>query len=345
MTEGQIRKKITASFNEVSRGARLTTGISFLPGDTEDSVKLVLNAGAIGKALKDNLNMQEGPAAFEAWALLIHTHCGLCVQLDVIEDARPLAPPYHSHYGRFLYRAMKFSEQYSDWFSLTDPLKACVNAFQVWLYGKNFCNNYPTKKPKAGTSLEYQVEMAFAECKYGREKLTSLSAQSGTLLEKGSIYHQLPVGLFEGEKRQENSVFTYGKSAIDLWGLTADGIAIYELKARNRMVGILTELMFYANYMYDLYVSRNTMQPMPAEDQKGRKITDTGILRGYNSLYDGYCNGRFTTIHAAMLTDELHPLITPDVIELMNTGHSSIRYYDLRYALGPDDCPFIPKGV
>ena len=53
----------------------------------------------------------------------------------------------------------------------------------------------------------------------------------------------------------------------------------------------------------------------------------------------------FTTIHAAMLTDELHPLITPDVIELMNTGHSSIRYYDLRYALGPDDCPFIPKGV
>ena len=76
MTEGQIRKRITASFNEVSHGARLTTGISFLPGDAEDAVKLVLNASAIGKAPKDHLNMQEGSAAFEAWALLIHTHCG-----------------------------------------------------------------------------------------------------------------------------------------------------------------------------------------------------------------------------------------------------------------------------
>ena len=346
MTEGQIRTLITARLNEIYRGARLTTGITFLPGDAEGSVKLVLSDRATGTSLsKGCLNMQEGTAAFEAWALLIHAHCGLCVQLDTAEGAFHFTPPYHGHYGRFLYRTMKFSEQYSDWFSLSDSLKVCVDAFRMWLCGTKFCNNYPTKEAQIGTMLECQVETAFAKSDYGRKMLVSLSTQGGVPIKEGSIYHQLPVGLFAGKKCQKNSVFTYGKSAIDLWAFAMDGIAIYELKARNRMVGILTELMFYANYMYDLYVAQNTMQPVPPKDQKGMPITDDKILRGYNLLYAGYGEGRFTTIYAAMLTDALHPLITPDVVELMNTGHPQIRYYDLRYELGLDGGPCILKCV
>lgn len=34
-----------------------------------------------------------------------------------------------------------------------------------------------------------------------------------------------------------------------------------------------------------------------------------------------------------MLTDRLHPLITPVVLEEMNRGASNIQYYDLHYTL------------
>lgn len=89
------------------------------------------------------------------------------------------------------------------------------------------------------------------------------------------------------------------------------------------MVGLLTELMFYANYMYDLYIARNRMQPTPPEVPKGKQIADAGVLRGYKQLYAGYCRDCFSTIHAAMLTDKLHSLIAPvtqELLALMNTG-------------------------
>ena len=91
------------------------------------------------------------------------------------------------------------------------------------------------------------------------------------------------------------------------------------------MVGIRTELMFYANYMYDMYVRREHFVPSPP----GKSVS-----RGYLSLYQG----QFTGIQAAMLTDTLYPLITPDVIALMNQGDQHIGYHDFRYRL--KDLPF-----
>ena len=106
-------------------------------------------------------------------------------------------------------------------------------------------------------------------------------------------------------------------------------MVIYELKVRNPMVGILTELMFYANYAYDMYVAENRFYPMAPPNGTGNKE-----LRGYPELYER--RGSLRMIHGAMLTDQLHPLITPKVVDLMNEGSPFIRYHDLRYTLSID---------
>ena len=90
------------------------------------------------------------------------------------------------------------------------------------------------------------------------------------------------------------------------------------------------------------------MQPTPPEAPKEKQIADAGVLRGYEQLYAGYCRDCFSIIHAAILTDKLHSLIAPviqELLELMNTGSPHIQYYDLRYALGQDGCPYIPESV
>ena len=227
--------------------------------------------------------MQSNSAAFEGWALLIHVYCKFQVELDLDLEHAPSGQPARGHYQRFLYRALKFSQQYSSWFSLSERLAPRVEQFRQYLYhggspahpNPTFCNGLPSKPAKDGTSLESCVEGLFAgEC---RSVLTELTfQQAGISLIPDCVHRQLPVGLYETEKSEQNSVFPYGKSAVDLWALTTDGVVIYELKTRNPMVGLLTELMFYANYMYDLYAARNTeMQPTPPAAPKEKQIADS----------------------------------------------------------------------
>ena len=337
MESKPMREIITKRFKQISSRShtRLTTDILFDRGDTDGSVRMVLKPRAIGAARNGNLNMQEAPAAFEAWALLIHAHCGFSVQLDIEEASSP-APPVRSHYGRFLYRAMKFAEQYGTWFSLSERLKEPVADFARYLYQmdasagakQNFCNGLPTKEPTNSTYLENRVEELFASS--AQPVLSAITLrEAGLTIAPAGIWRQLPVGLYEKEKREATSVFTYGKSAVDLWALAGDSMVIYELKVRNPMVGILTELMFYANYAYDMYVAENRFYPMAPPNGTGNKE-----LRGYPELYER--RGSLRMIHGAMLTDQLHPLITPKVVDLMNEGSPFIRYHDLRYTLSID---------
>ena len=344
MEQNEIRDRIIKVFRQRVPRAKLPTPeqLPVKQGSRPNCVRLCLTAEAVEK------NMQSNSAAFEGWALLIHVYCKFHVELDLDLEHAPSEQPARGHYQRFLYRALKFSQQYSSWFSLSERLAPRVEQFRQYLYhggspahpNPTFCNGLPSKPAKDGTSLESCVEGLFAgeEC---RSVLTELTfQQAGISLIPDCVHRQLPVGLYETEKSEQNSVFTYGKSAVDLWALTTDGVVIYELKTRNPMVGLLTELMFYANYMYDLYAARNTIWPAAPPDR-----IDVRILRGYDRLYDSYRANNIKTIHAAMLTDQLHSLIAPvtqELLELMNTGSPYIRYYDLRCALGQDDCPRVP---
>lgn len=318
MKNDPLKDMILKQFNPIARGANLPSGIQFLQGEG-DTVVMALSHCAMGVAPKKNLNMQCDEAAFEAWALLIHVHCGFRVELTWKKE--PEVKAYRGHYGRFLYRAMKFSEQYPDWFSLSPALKDRVEAFRAYLHAHHFCNNVPASPASTNGKLENHVETLFAgEC---APVLRATAQRSGISLTE-SPCRQLPVGLFEEVKSAETCVFTGRKSAIDLWTVSGDSIVIFELKAKNPKAGILSELMFYANYMADMYIN-HTFNPVESKTS----------YRGYKQLFPL----RFRHVQAAMLTDRLHPLITPDVLETMNRGVSNIQYYNLHYILDENGRP------
>lgn len=88
--------------------------------------------------------------------------------------------------------------------------------------------------------------------------------------------------------------------------LPEDGIVIYELKVRNSKPGILTELMFYANYVYDMYIGENRFHPQQPDAR------DSESLRGHPELYRR--RGSLREVHGAMLTDAMYPPITEGTV-------------------------------
>lgn len=162
------------------------------------------------------------------------------------------------------------------------------------------------------------------------------------------ISRQLPMGLYEGTVEDKNVVFPGDGADLDMWGLSSDKskMVIYELKILKRagverdksaMVGIISELMFYANYAYDMYSNQRDQErfdpsPVPKKD-----------AREYKRLKDA-SEGVIDGIQAYFLTDKLHPLITPRVLKEMNIGR--ILYGALKYdwtVEGEEKQPVITK--
>ena len=305
-----------------------------------ESGTLKLCTKAIGIDTKNYCNMQYDDASFEAWALYLYVAKPKTIRLDLQDDASeeiskikdfPLL--VHNHFNRFLYRVMNFKNQYGDWFKIDGKLASAVEEFEQALNENHFCGNRP-KGPAstAPTTLERRVEAAFADTR-GAELLKNFMQEKHGI-EVGQIFRQLPAGLFLGSTpshvTEPNRVFPGGPAAIDLWALSADKreIIIYELKAGNRMAGIISELMFYANFIYDMYVEKK-FQPMILAEKN---------YRGYKDLYDASQNG-LTGVKAFMLTDDKpHDQFTDQVLAEMNASAPSrkIVYGTIRYKFDDD---------
>jgi hypothetical protein len=316
-----MRGIISEKLEKVLGRAKLPSNITFKGQYEKVEIILTLKAAGVGK---DPHNMQTDEAAFEAWALFIHVHCGYGIQLSLAEITKDT---YGSgHYHRFLYRALKFSEQYKKWFELSDDLAKRVEEFKEELFGvgKTFYNNLPKNEATTGNSLENIMESLFAKEYCGLLQEIVYSG-TGLSISKDKIFRQLPVGLFKDSVEEKNRVFTGGKSAIDLWTTAGDSIVIFELKSKNKMAGIITELIFYANYMNDMYIAHNNFKPSNSVRNK-----ESGKMhRGYHHLVGA--SQKFKTIRAYMLTDELHGLITDEVITEMNKNNANIMYGSLKY--------------
>ena len=114
---------------------KLPKHIDFYACPKEQACHIKLCTEAIGLTKKP-LNMQTENAAFEVWALLLHTysgykevHLGLQegVTLPFWPEEQPFLPGCREkaeaqeafgHYNRLLYRVMKFQEQYGRLHSL-----------------------------------------------------------------------------------------------------------------------------------------------------------------------------------------------------------------------------------
>lgn len=300
-------------------------------------------------------NMQETAGAFDAWALVFRTFFGSQVKIQLAlkdgvklpewpEGERLLLGKSHVHYNRFLYRLMKFDQFYGGpdgWFKIADPsLAAAAARFRESLRNCHFFNNVGEGDPLVDPDgAEHQVEGYFAA--QGQELLKKHTPG----VEVGAVYQQLPVGLFNTEAHQERytdkiphapvGVFPGGRAATDLWGLSRDRqtLIIYELKATqnsgkaNKAAGIISELMFYCNYAYDMYIADNNFKPSFPKD-----VGVSQPRSGYLSLLDA-CktspNPALTGVRGYFLTDKLHPLITPKVLAEMS--RSGIKYQAILY--------------
>lgn len=310
--EKKLKERYKKEYPSSSASIELPSQIKFV--EKEGKIEMLLMEDAIGKGAK-NINMQKDPAAFEGWAVILRRYLGKDIKLDIAFplNLEELNGEFegNGHYKRFLYRVLRFKEQYSKWFSLSENLNTFLiseGGFCKWLKenGKDFTNNVPLKEkavPSNDKISENWVEGTLA----GQESiLQDLIKKENS--ERNEIFCQLPVGLFSHEVKAKNEVFARGNAAVDLWTWDGDKFYAFELKYKNKMVGIITELFFYANYLYDLLIEKN----FKLNEKKTKK-------RGYYNLL----GNEFKEICAYMLVDEMHPLIDEKVLEILNDKSTS----------------------
>lgn len=308
--------------------------ITIAYNDLKHILTMTLLPKAVGLGKGDAINMQDNAAAFEAWCFIIKAKTSiddLIIKLDVeglTSDMYDKDIPSTGHFGRFLYRILKFKEQYATWFSLSDELEAMRKKFADFLSSGKFVNNEPSKEAEddeAVLGTEGYVEKRFCEDDSRGKKILGFKGKNVVM------NRQLPVGLFKDEKSDATAVFTGKKSAIDFWLLYKNELNIYELKAKNKMVGILTEIFFYSNYMRDVYWHKSL------ETKRNVEILNTQKTdRSYDKLCKGINN--ITKIKGWILSDEFHSLITDVVINIMNDNgiKSELQYDKKQYDLTID---------
>lgn len=306
------------------------------------SPKLVMTLTKEAAGFSNPINMQDTRACFEAWCLIIKAKTEEQKKepkLEIVLDVKDITVadydgklPKNGHWGRFLYRILKFSEQYKKWFKLSHDLEEIKEKFKNYLDSNKFVTSAPDKEPKediANYNLESYVEYLFCD---------SISAQKDilNLPSRTTIDRQLPVSLFEGTKPSTtNVVFTRGKSAVDFWAVDGDTINVYELKSDNPMVGIITEIFFYSNYVHDVFISKSL------DHGKGHVTT----LKDKEETYRSYDKIGGKKVKGIMLSNSnrkgwhssLDKPTRNKVKEIMNENDMSeaIQYEFLEYQLNP----------
>ncbi len=329
-----------------NKSIKLPESMSFTKAETgnKTTITITLPKDAI------TTNMQDNKAAFEGWAFAVYTHTHYAkakpkdfkIELELNNadyDIIPKNSDYlnhgrNGHVNRFLYRALRFSQQYKEWFSLSENLKAQVQKFEEYLYNNTFINNSPEDDKETKEENGYITEK-FVE-KLIEKQIGTNEKWKNLVDSDGKIFRQLPVGLFKynGNNVVENKdrIFTGGSSAIDLWSCKdEDIINIFELKYDNRMIGIITEIFFYCNYVRDMYCKNGMI----------KFKCNKGSLRGYDRI----CKKNFKAIKGFMLYDDgkLHPLITSDLIKNMNENKAKIEYAKIAYTLIDIECNILIK--
>ena len=195
--------------------------ITIAYNDSKHILTMTLLPKAVGLGKGDAVNMQENAAAFEAWCFIIKAKTSiddLEIKLDVeglTSDMYDKDIPSTGHFGRFLYRILKFKEQYGTWFfSLSDKLEDMRKKFADFLSSGKFVNNEPSKEAEDdedALGTEGYVEKRFCDDDSLGKLILGFSGENVVM------NRQLPVGLFKGEKSDATAVFTGKKSAIDFW--------------------------------------------------------------------------------------------------------------------------------
>ena len=241
-------------------------------------------------------NMQDDEASFDSWAIALKYHLREYIETITIDWERDFSNGEDGilHYNRFVYRLAKFVQTYS-WARSART----IPAIPTMLY----CN-VGTEEAASADKHSLGSE-GWLECKYVEEHSMDYDV----------INHQFPVGLFH-EKVSGTTHYTTGrKSAIDIWAIKDDCLSIFELKKPgNKDLGIISELMFYTNIVDDILSHRI----MYEEESKNVKLAVEGDIRGFKKFYEVYEKGSINKIESIFLADNLHPLLSDELIDFIN---------------------------
>lgn len=279
-------------------------------------------------------NMQTDVSAFEAWAVALHywlNGLDVCLEWEKPDDA---SVPEHSvnrgHYMRFLFRIKNFSEWFS-WFNISTRMKQEAEAWKpenpnsLILNRKSLARDTCYDKPSDGAT-ENELERYLASSD-GQKKISKvLGWERGYILER-----QFPVGLFKGDPpTKNNSLFSHGKSAMDLCAVDGKVVHVIELKkfkAKPKM-GVLAEVLFYAALIRGVQTNqiRFTQKNSHSENGFENHLINTNSVQAHilapslHPLLD--CGGIFAVIN----TDCAKNNITVGYLELRSGCNISCRY-------------------
>ena len=210
--------------------------------DEKKLILLVKNKGLTA-------NMQDNEAAFESWAIALKYYLKEYIETITIDWERDFSNGEDGflHYNRFVYRLAKFVQTYS-WARSAKTIPAIPTML---------CCNVGTEEAASADKHSLGDE-GWLECKYVEEHSMDYDV----------INHQFPVGIFHEKVSETTHYTTGGKSAIDIWAIKDDCLSIFELKKPvNKLLGIISELMFYTNILDDI-LSHRIMYEEESEDVK-----------------------------------------------------------------------------
>lgn len=269
---------------------------------TSQMVQMHISENAI------NQNMQSDDSAFEGWALVLKRWCK-CEKVSISWESKKESDIDNGHYQRFLYRVSNFSKDFKEWFSVESESAGLLNDLKIKESGSYLLNS-PANNRKTTHSLnensnkEKDLELKFTKPPWS-EKLQEMTGV-------GKINRQLPVGIFNGKINKDSSIFTGGKSAIDLWGIYENNndLLLFELKGKkNIKIGIISELYFYSCIMRWLKSGSGQLKHKKPNDQL-QKMAKPGKIKAY------------------FLVPKIHPLIDSKLVRILNDGLSSGIEFD-----------------
>lgn len=298
----EVKKKIPSS-----KHIKIPRDIDFNLND--DELELFLNETAVVQ------NMQNNASAFESWAICLRAMFPgiktVLIDWTIPKSFADIKEKQHFH--RLKLRAAFFKNSYP-WVKIGDRTLDMLGK-ENWLFFRSQpVINYPqskSKQPKKSNS-EADIETRLVD-KWEKEvPITD---------------HQLPVGLFRQEVKEENAYTPAGPSGVDIWQLEDDVLRIFELKKPGaKVIGIISELMYYANVMHELLAGK-IKYPEDIHDLDAN-------YRHIKELVDAIESKKISKIEAVMAAPNLHPLIGCDlerVLAILNENANKIAYSHRNY--------------
>lgn len=283
----KIKEEFLLSMPKRNRNLKIPNGISFTPNS--NAVIMHLSSIAVSS------NMQKDDGAFEGWALILK-RWGKYDKI-ILSWTKPLEEIIiNGHYQRFLFRLKQFSKDFNAWFFVDEKCQILLNDLRIKEEGLYLLNlpSIPRKDKGVKNKPEALLEDEFVNGKY-RERLQNITGAM-------ELHRQLPVGVFNKSISKENSIFTGGGSAIDIWGINnSNELLVFELKeVANEKVGIISELYFYITVLQCLRNKKFKYENCNQLNRHLLRIPDTKKINAY------------------FLARKLHPLIDIETIKTLN---------------------------